>query len=233
VDGLFSAHNIGVWVAALLTFCAFSFLYKDNPFYKFAEALFVGVSAGYGAASVFHFTFRQDVWIPFSTALGVVQQDPTAWWVIAHRLVPCVLGLLMLARFIPKVAWASRIPLSFIIGYSAGISVTAVVTVNILPQMQTSVDPLIVQNPEGHLMLLLTAYRILLIVGMLAVLAYFFFSKEHKGAYGKFTRIGVYFMMLGFGASFGNTVMARMSLLIGRIQFLLEDLLSTFGVHVG
>src|SRR5262245_26382732 len=38
---------VGTWLAALLTLCIFSFLYKDNPFYKFAEHLFVGVSAGY------------------------------------------------------------------------------------------------------------------------------------------------------------------------------------------
>jgi hypothetical protein len=232
VDNLFTAQNIGIWIAALLTFCAFSFLYKDNPFYKFAESLFVGVSTGYGAASVVHFTFRQDVWVPLSTAFGVVGEDPAAWWVIAHRVIPCVLGFLMLARFIPKVSWLSRIPLSFLIGFSAGINVTAVVTVSILPQMQTSVAPLVVQDAQHHIQWLATAWQILLIGGMLSVLAYFFFSKEHKGAYGKFTRIGVYFMMIGFGAAFGNTVMARMSLLIGRVQFLLEDLLGTFGVHM-
>src|SRR6185436_18657895 len=37
----------GVWIATGLTLFIFSFLYKDNPFYKFAEHLFVGVSAGY------------------------------------------------------------------------------------------------------------------------------------------------------------------------------------------
>jgi len=31
--------------------------------------------------------------------------------------------------------------------------------------------------------------------------------------------------MIGFGASFGMTVMARISLLIGRIQFLVNDVL--------
>ncbi len=35
--------------------------------------------------------------------------------------------------------------------------------------------------------------------------------------------IGKWFMMVGFGASFGLTVMARISLLIGRIQFLVND----------
>jgi len=37
--------TIGTWVAAFLTLSIFSFLYKDNPFYKFAEHLMVGVSA--------------------------------------------------------------------------------------------------------------------------------------------------------------------------------------------
>ena len=40
-------HDVGIWVGALLTLCIFSFLYKDNPLYKLADHLFVGVSAGY------------------------------------------------------------------------------------------------------------------------------------------------------------------------------------------
>jgi hypothetical protein len=37
-----------VWIAAFLTLAIFSLLYKDNPFYKVAEHLFVGLSIGYG-----------------------------------------------------------------------------------------------------------------------------------------------------------------------------------------
>ena len=43
--------NIGVWIAALLTLGIFSFLYKDNPVYKFCEHLFVGVRPGTGWSS--------------------------------------------------------------------------------------------------------------------------------------------------------------------------------------
>ena len=60
-------------------------------------------------------------------------------------------------------------------------------------------------------------------LGTITVLLYFFFSKAHTGVYGKFVSIGKWFMMVGFGASFGLTVMARISLLIGRIQFLVND----------
>ncbi len=49
---------IGIWIAAFLTLGIFSFLYKDNPIYKFCEALFVGVSAGYWFVSL----FWQNIW---------------------------------------------------------------------------------------------------------------------------------------------------------------------------
>ena len=41
------ADIAGYWLGIFLTFCILSFLYKDNPFYKFAEHLFIGISIGY------------------------------------------------------------------------------------------------------------------------------------------------------------------------------------------
>lgn len=63
----------------------------------------------------------------------------------------------------------------------------------------------------------------LVLVGVIAVLTYFFFSLEHTGAVGAISRVGIWFLMVAFGASFGFTIMARISLLIGRMQFLLGD----------
>ena len=50
---------------------------------------------------------------------------------------------------------------------------------------------------------------------------YFFFSKEHKGVIGKISKVGIYFLMIKFGASFGFAVMGRISLLIGRVEELI------------
>ncbi|MCU0726945.1 MAG: hypothetical protein MUE73_14325 [Planctomycetes bacterium] len=63
----------------------------------------------------------------------------------------------------------------------------------------------------------------ILIVGTFCALMYFFFSVPHTGAVGRVARFGVLFLMIGFGASFGYTVMGRLSLLIGRVLFLLKD----------
>ena len=41
------ARTIALWAAAFFTLAIFSFLYQDNPFYRLAEAILVGVSAAY------------------------------------------------------------------------------------------------------------------------------------------------------------------------------------------
>ena len=59
-------------------------------------------------------------------------------------------------------------------------------------------------------------------MGTVTGLLYFYFSKEHKGVFGKVTKVGIYFLMISFGASFGFAVMGRISLLIGRFVDLIK-----------
>ena len=40
-------ETLGIWLMGLSTLALFSFLYKDNPFYRIAEHIFAGLSAGY------------------------------------------------------------------------------------------------------------------------------------------------------------------------------------------
>jgi hypothetical protein len=57
----------------------------------------------------------------------------------------------------------------------------------------------------------------------LTSLLFFFYSREHKGSARRAGAIGIVFLMVSFGAGYGYTVMSRVSLLIGRFQFLIED----------
>ena len=43
----FDAKGLGIITAVALTLAMYSFLYKDNPVFKIAENLFVGVAMGY------------------------------------------------------------------------------------------------------------------------------------------------------------------------------------------
>jgi hypothetical protein len=206
-----SWHTIGVWVAAALTLCIFSFLYKDNPLYKFAEHLFVGVSQGWGVAITYYNVVKPNM-------IDAVVHDHRYW-----TLIPIAIGFMWFTRFIPGVRWMVRIPIAWIVGWGSGISITAVIQGFLLPQMQATFLPVVAATAKGHVAWWTSFNNVLLIVGVITTLAYFYFSREHKGLLGGASKVGIYFLMAAFGAGFGYTVMARVSLLIGRMQFLLFE----------
>ena len=67
------------------------------------------------------------------------------------------------------------------------------------------------------------ASNLLVVLGVLCGLAYFFFSARHVGVLGGMSKVGIWTLMIGFGASFGYTVMSRISLLYGRVDFLVFE----------
>jgi hypothetical protein len=219
-------HDLGLWIAAALTLMIFSFLYKDNPFYKFAEHLFVGVSAGYYIVLNFWSVIVQVMWDPLLKAfhetgtrgggsLFLGQLGDYRGWL----LIPFVLGVLLLTRLVPKMSWPSRWSLALIIGVYAGIKTTGFAQSDFIAQVQASLQPLWSADPWATLNVLFFT------LGIVTSLLYFFYSREHKGALGVASKIGIWFLMISFGAGYGYTVMSRVSLLIGRFQFLLDDVL--------
>jgi hypothetical protein len=218
-----SGEVIGVWIGAILTLGIFSFLYKDNPLYKFSEALFVGVSAGYWFVVTFWQYFLPKLIDNLVLAYTVlVSQGKIDYhWVY---LLGGGLGVLMLLRLLPNVGWLSRWSLAFIVGTTAGLQFTRYLESNGIIQVKGTILPLIV---GGNLNT--TIGNIVIVVGTFCGLIYFFFSKEHKGAFGGAARVGVWFLMITFGALFGYTVMSRMSLLIGRLDYLFSDWLGLIG----
>ena len=225
-----SSEVIGIWLAALLTLAIYSFLYGDNPVYKLAEHVFVGVSAAYGAAITYHQVIILELYNPlFRPALAQPPLDAPK----LSLIIPGLLGLLIFSRFIPRYDWLSRWPIAFIMGLYAGLSIPRVIQTNILKQMQATIAPVLPVDAGGQYLFFSGFENLLLIVGVVCTLAYFYFSLPHRGVMGGLSRVGIWFLMIGFGAGFGNTVMARISLLIGRIQFLLYEWLPTLGIHLG
>ncbi|HUV31098.1 MAG TPA: hypothetical protein VMY05_08440 [Acidobacteriota bacterium] len=200
-------EHFGLWVAAFLTLGIYSFLYRDNAWYKLSEAIFIGISAGYWVVSLYWDNFYGKFWIGKG-------EDPWLW-------VGAVLGILMLMRLVPKIGWISRWPLSFIVGATAGLWMMNYFSSNIMLQVRDTMIPLL--GPGFSASPYAIVGNVVVAIGTFSGLVYFFFSKEHKGAFGATAKVGIFFIMVTFGASFGYTVMSRMSLLIGRIDFLFSD----------
>jgi hypothetical protein len=197
-------NNFGVWLAALFTLGIISFLYRDNIFYKICEAIFVGISAGYWFITF----FWDNLYGKFYTQVTDPVDPQIAPWF------GFILGMLMLSRLFGKIGWLSRWPLAFVIGATAGVYMMFYFVSNAMLQIEATIMP-IYGGSFGA-----TISNIFIIGGTFCGLVYFFFSKEHKGVFGGMAKVGIWFLMATFGASFGYTVMSRMSLMLGRLDFL-------------
>jgi hypothetical protein len=218
------ATVLGAWVATGLTLFIFSFLYKDNPLFKLAEHLYVGVSVGYTIVKAY------DTVIVHLIVKPIFEQGEFA------LLIPVAIGMLMLTRYVPKAAWLSRYAFAFIVGVGSGLAIPRTISSFILKQVEDTVRPLLslaggdgvtfsmnLLNPSSSINV------IIILIGVSSVLFYFFFSIEHSGPGKIVAKTGVMFLMIAFGAAFGYTVMARMSLLIGRLTDLIEFSDASYG----
>jgi hypothetical protein len=271
------AEALGLWIAAGITIAIYSFLYKDNPFYKLAEHIYIGVSTGYLIVIAWQDAIRRLLYIP------LVKNGN--FWVI----IPGILGLLMFTRFFRKISWLSRFSLAFIIGWGAGTAAPNVIKGMLIPHVASTIKP--VFNPENFtffdpanltlsiftiifciaalaffsvliylvekdkyadletaprfililgticftLLFFISAtgfslgafmnvfYVLVMLVGVISVLFYFFYSIEHKKTMKGVAKTGILFLMVFFGTAFGYTVMGRVSLAIGRITFLVDE----------
>ena len=205
-------------VAAVLTLCVFSVLYKDNPLYKFVEHLFVGVAAGYVVAVQFHNVFLPNIWHPLTKGQS---------WL---PLIPLLMGLLLFARFLPRGGWLSLWPLSLIVGTYAGLAVIGFASGDLIIHVKSNLIPIIdieswkgfTQEP-GLFAFLQAISNPIIVLGLMCTLSYFFFSKEYEKITRVTSKIGIAFLMIGFGAGYGYTVMTRMALLIDRFFLLFGD----------
>lgn len=189
-------NDVAIWISALGTLAIYSFLYRDNPAYRAAEQVLVGLSVGYLLVVTVRSTLLPRVFIPAAGG------DPWA-------LVAAVWVLLMWTRIHPKIGWLSRLPLALVVGAGAGLSVPAVLKARVLTQMAAVV------TPGWSVNLIVGA------VGVIATLGYFHFTRPDSALPRGVARVGTWYLMVFFGATFGFTIMSRLSLLIGRTEFLM------------
>ncbi len=219
-------RTVGLWLAAFFTLAIFSFLYADNPFYKVAESVLVGVSAAYWMVVGFW-----DVLVP--NLIGRLWPAMVQAWAMpglagaeAQRnlwyIVPLVLGVMLLWRLAPRGAWIARWPLGVHRRH-----VCRPAADRLSPRRLPRADP---QHDSAARGLRSRRVRFLGFVqkpahcrGVLCAVTYFFFSFEQKGVVGRVAKVGIWFLMITFGAAFGYTVMGRIALLAIRIEFLLDD----------
>jgi len=201
---MMSADLVGMYVAVALTLMLWSYLYKETILYRFAEYTFIGMASGH----LFVITMLQ---IRNSVLVPLVSKGE---YLLA---IPLILGVLLYTRYSPKTEWISRWPVAIMVGVGTGLVMRAMVHAQFVAQIISSIT---INDPINDTVIaVLTA----------CALAFFLFTREQKGIFGGFTRLGRIAIMVGLGASFGVAATTRLTLCISRIQFLIESIQKMLG----
>jgi|LSQX01.1.fsa_nt_gb hypothetical protein len=185
-----------VWIASIGTIGVLSgILWKDNVLFRTVEHVFVGLSSAYYVFTAYRNLVNLG-WAPLKEGKIIL-------------VIPMLLGLSLYTRFTKRYAYLSRWGMGFLIGVGSGLAMFASINAQLLPQIR------------ANMLQLTSLNNIILVLGVLSIIVYFFFSVEQKGAVKHVSKIGRYMMMLTFGVSFGNVVQGRISLLLGVLESLL------------
>jgi len=253
VAGMTSGEFIGIWIAAFLTLMMFSFIYKDNVLFKFGEHLYLGISVGYFINIQYWQVLVPDVYraltiqhnysVLIPAILGIfilLRLIPSLGWLSRMSFALYIGGFAGLA--VPNVIHSILLPqlretlrpfdtgglevfaIMLMMGLAAYLMSRATGQGELLSGLGVVVLAVIILVATHYgLGSSMVNNQLIILIAVFTVLIFFFFSLEHKGAVGGISRIGLFFIMISFGASFGYTVMARVSLLIGRFQFLIDE----------
>ncbi|NUQ00164.1 MAG: hypothetical protein HUU35_09955 [Armatimonadetes bacterium] len=213
-----TVDSIVTWLGVLATLAILSVVYRENPFYRFFEHLFIGVATGFGLFVTWRDALSETWWTPLSQG----------YW---YWILPPLIALMFYTVYLPKYSWMSRFLISVLFGLGAGAAFRGFAS-QVFPQIAASFLPIVPRaaTATSEAVTIGDALNnLVFVLTLVCVMVYFFFSFRHQNkAISSTARVGRWLLMVAFGATFGSTVMARFSLLIDRIQFLLDAAGSLF-----
>lgn len=226
-----SSSLFWTFTSFLLTLMIFSYFFGDNPLFRLATYIFVGVTAGYVA-----------VLIVYQVLL------PRLVWPLLHGsmpervlvILPLLLSILLLTKLSPKFAQLGSIPMAYLVGASAAVIISGAVTGTIVTQSRAAINMFDMQSStaqaSGPVFQIITAS--VLLVGTVSSLAYFHFSAKPKAngpaqrtkLMENLAKIGQVFIAITLGALFAGVYATAITALIERLDFILQFLQSLPGL---
>ncbi len=219
--------TVGMWVAVILTLFVFSYLLGDNVLFRLAEHIFVGVAVGYAVVLVFHNVLAAKLFIPAMDALGQGGQQAQ----LLKAAIPLALGLLLLVKPSKRLSWLGSISVAFLLGVGAAVAIGGAIGGTLLPQINATGD--LMRNGPG----LGLFNGLVVLAGTSGALLHFHFQAGREGRLAGLRNrliqiwggLGRWFIVVAFDTILTTTFMSRLSLLVGRIQFLLDSVRGLFG----
>lgn len=226
---IFSPDLISGVLGFLFTILILSYLIGDNPFFRVAVYIFVGVASGYVAAVIWWQVIVPRLWTPLLPAVLTGSLADKLF-----ILAPLLGAGFILMKISPRLSGIARITMAFLVGVGAAVIIAGALIGTILPQIEATIDffdPQIAAARNIGLAEVLANGTIIL-VGTVTTLLYFHFGARPKpdGAMRRFWLIDVIawagriFIGITLGVIFAGVYAAALTALIERIASLIHFL---------
>ena len=222
-----SIELISAFVGLILTLLVFSYLIGDNPLFRFAIYLFIGVSSGYAATAVWH-----NVLMPrLFSRLGDLNQ-------LILLIVPLILGISLLAKLSPRISWLGNFAMAVLVGVGAATAVGGALIGTLLPQAEAAMNMFDPSAPGGGSFFARLFQGGVMLIGTVLTLASFHYTlgRTADGA-AKSNRIldgvawaGRLFLAITLGVLFAGVYMAALTAMIERLSSLINFIRQLIGL---
>lgn len=207
-------------VSFILTLLVLSYIFGDNPVFRFSLALLVGCTTGYFAVILIQQFIGPQILLTFQS--GNFQL----------AAVPLIMSILLLFRLIPRYSRLGNIPLGFLVGTSAAVIIGGAIFGTLIPQVNASIRQFSswqsLASPVGLIKFLEGG---LILFGTVTSLLYFQFTLRKRdeatnttqGIFGWMRLAGKFFIVATLGAVFAGVFSASITALVSRLAFLWES----------
>lgn len=211
-----------IWtlIGFVVTLLVFSYVLGDNPLFRIAAYILVGVSAAYAALLVIY-----QVLLP-----RLIQPLAQGSYLL---VIPLLLGVLLLAKLFPRFSAVGSLSMGYLVGAAAGVAVGGALLTTLLGQMQGAInefDLVTAARQNGNTQLMQISEGVILLVGTVASLAYFQFGARKRPDQAPrrhplidiLAQVGQVFIAITLGALFAGVFSAALAALVERLDFIIQ-----------
>lgn len=224
---VFSPDLISGVLSFLFTLLIFSYLLGDNPLFRIAVYIFVGISSGYIAAVVWWQVLLPRLITPLITAMisGSIAEK-------VFMLVPLFGAVLILMKVSSRLAGMGRIAMAFLVGVGAAVTIAGALTGTLIPQTLGTINAfdMVAATARNITPVEVIFSGVFILAGTIFTLIYFHFGARPKtdgsmqrfGLIEIFAWVGRIFIGITLGAVFAGVYAAALTALIERIASLIN-----------
>jgi len=221
-----SIELISAFVGFILTLMIFSYLIGDNPLFRIAVYIFIGVSSGYAATVIWHYVLMPKLIEP----LG----DPNQ---LVLLIVPLILSISLLAKLSPRISWIGNFAMAMLVGVGAAVAVGGALLGTLVPQAQASIDAFDLQSAGANPALKFVEAIVMLAGTVLTLAAFQFGAKRVPDGTPKRNILlewvawfGRIFIAITFGVLFAGVYMAALTAMIERLSSVINFIRQLIGI---